>query len=69
MGRSGKCLEITSEEDSLKFKGSLALKGEDLRWRAFRRNTSNAFKYMIKLHVGNRLDLFRVALVWGNYAQ
>ena len=69
MGRSGKCLEITSKEEPLKFKKFLALKGEDLRWNGFRRNTSNAFKYMIKPHVGNCLDLFRVALVWGNYAQ
>ena len=52
-----------------KFKKSLALKGEDLRWNGFRRKASNAFKYMIKPHVGNCLDLFPVALVWGNYAQ
>lgn len=58
-----------SHQRKNRFKGSLDLKGEDLRWSGFRRNTSNAFKYMIRPHVGNRLDLFQVALVWGNYAQ
>ena len=57
-------MEITAEEES-KFKGSLALKGEDLKWRGFRGNMSTAFKYMIELHVGNRLDLFRVSPVGG----